>query len=251
MVIRLKSKREIERMREAGAILADCLRMLVDKVRPGVTTGELDAAAAAFIKARGAKPEFKGYRGYPANICTSVNEEVVHGIPGPRVLKEGDLLSIDVGVRYRKFVADAAVSVGVGRVSPEAERLMRVCREALDAAVAALKPNLMLSELCGTIQRYAEKHGYSVVRKYTGHGIGRQMHEDPQIPNFVSKELLAADVPLPVGATLAIEPMLLAGGYDTQVLSNRWTVVTKDRSLAAHFEHTVAVTEQGADILTL
>ncbi len=250
-MIKAKSKREIERMRAAGAIVADCLRLMADMARPGVTTAALDAAAAKFIKSQGGKPEFRGYRGYPRSICASINEEVVHGIPDGRVLKEGDLLSIDVGVRYRKFVADAAISVGIGKMSPAAERLMRVCRESRDVAVESLVPGMMLSELCGTIQRYVEKHGYSVVRKYTGHGIGRDMHEDPQIPNFVSPDLLKADVPLPAGATLAIEPMVNAGGYETKVLRNKWTVVTKDRSLSAHYEHTVAITDRGPDILTL
>ena len=218
---------------------------------PGVTTADLDAAAEDFIKSRGGKPEFKGYRGYAHSICASINEQVVHGIPDGRQLAEGDILSIDVGVRYRKFVADAARTVAIGPISPDAQRLMAVCEESLNAGISSLRPNVRLSELCGAIQQHVEARGYSVVRKYTGHGIGRDMHEDPQIPNFVSPELLKADVPLPFGATLAIEPMINIGGHETRVLGNRWTVVTQDRSLSAHFEHTVAITEDGSDILTL
>ena len=238
-------------MRAAGAIVSGCLRLLGDLARPGATTAELDAAAERFIKAQGGKPEFKGYRGYPSHICASVNDEVVHGIPDGRVLAEGDILSIDVGVRYQRYVADAALTVAIGPVSTDAQRLMAACREALQEAIAGLRPNMRLSALCGAIQDYVERRGFSVVRKYTGHGIGRDMHEDPQIPNFVSPELLKADVQLPVGATLAIEPMINAGGHETKVLGNRWTVVTKDHSLSAHFEHTVAVTDDGADVLTL
>lgn len=238
-------------MRAAGAILADCLRMMADMARPGLSTAALDSAAEDFIKSRGGKPEFKGYRGYPSNICASINYEVVHGLPNERRLAEGDLLSLDVGVRYKKFVADAALTVAIGSVGSNAQKLMAVCRESLDEAISVLRAGVRLSTVCGAIQRYVEKRGFSVVRKYTGHGIGRDMHEDPQIPNFVCPELLKADVALPAGATLAIEPMINAGKADTEVLANRWTVVTKDRSLSAHFEHTVAVTEDGADVLTL
>lgn len=237
-------------MRFAGAILADCLRTLADMARPGVSTAELDAAAEEFIKSRGGKPEFKGYRGYPSSICASINYEVVHGLPNERKLVEGDLLSLDVGARYKKYVADAALTVGIGSVDGTAERLMAVCRESLEQAISVLRAGVRLSTVCGTIQRYVEKRGFSVVRKYTGHGIGRDMHEDPQVPNFVCSELMRSDVELPAGATLAIEPMVNVGKPDTEVLANRWTVVTKDRSLSAHFEHTVAVTEDGADILT-
>lgn len=250
LVIETKSPREIEHMRAAGAIVAECLRGLKDMAQPGVTTAALDAEAERLIRSRGGQPEFKGYRGYPNTICASINEEVVHGLPSQRKLVSGDLLSIDVGVRYRKFVGDAAITVGIGTVDPVGRRLMAVCREALGEALSVLKAGLKLSELCGAIQRYVESRGCSVVRKYTGHGIGRRMHEDPQIPNFVCDELLANDVLLPAGATLAIEPMVNVGGPDTAVLSNRWTVVTRDRSLSAHFEHTVAVTEDGASILT-
>ena len=245
------SSREIERMRAAGAIVRDCLQLLADMARPGATTAAMDAEAERFIKSQGGRPEFKGYRGYPSNICASINYEVVHGIPCDRPLADGDILSLDVGVRYKKYVADAALTVPIGRIGKDAERLLVICREALDVAVSTVTAGIRLSTLCGTIQRFVEEHGYSVVRKYTGHGIGRDMHEEPQVPNFVCRELLNADVMLPAGTTLAIEPMINAGRAATEVLSNRWTVVTKDRSLSAHYEHTVAVTDNGADILTV
>jgi len=249
--LKTKSKREIDIMREAGAMVAECLRLIGDLARPGVTTGELDAAAEQFIRGQGAKPIFKGYRGFPATICASINEAVVHGIPGDRVLVDGDILSVDVGVRHRKYVGDAATTLAIAQISPDAQRLLDVCSQSLTVGIDSLRANMRLSTLCGAIQQFVESHGFSVVRKYTGHGIGRDMHEEPQIPNFVSEELLDNDTLLPSGTTLAIEPMVNAGGCDTEVLRDRWTVVTKDRSLSAHFEHTVAITDNGPDILTL
>lgn len=216
---------------------------------PGVTTADIDAAADACIRKAGAASLFKGYRGYPGNICASVNEEVVHGIPGSRVLKAGDALSVDVGVRLGGYCGDAALTVPVGDWLPETQRLAQVCRESLDRAIAVLKPGVMLSTVCRTIQLYVESQGYSVVRRYTGHGIGREMHEDPQVPNFFARSM--TDVSLPEGAVLAIEPMINAGRSEVEVLANGWTVVTKDRTLSAHFEHTVAIRDNGPDILTL
>lgn len=248
MIIR-RSPREIECMREAGRIVAETLALCRRLAAPGLTTEELDREAESLIRQRGGVPLFKGYRGYPKSVCASVNEEVVHGIPGPRALKEGDLLKIDVGVRLNGYCGDAAVTVPVGAISPEAQRLMDICREALDAGIAVLEPGMRLETLCRAIQDYVEARGCSVVRKYTGHGIGREMHEEPQVPNFFVRSV--ANTALPDGTVLAIEPMINAGGADVELLGNGWTVVTKDRSLSAHFEHTVAITKEGPDILTL
>lgn len=240
----------IERMREAGAIVADVLELCAGMAQPGIATADLDREAEGFIRRAGATPLFKGYRGYPATLCTSINEQVVHGIPGTRRLVAGELLSLDVGVRFHGFCADAALTVAVGTpVDPHAQRLLDVCRDSLGRGIATLKPNMRLSTLCRAIQLYVETNGFSVVRKYTGHGIGREMHEEPQVPNFWARSM--SDPVLPPGAVLAIEPMINAGRADTQVLDDGWTVVTRDGSLSAHFEHTVAITESGPDILTL
>ncbi len=251
-MVKLKSPREIECMRQAGRLVAEALAATRREARAGVTTGHLDMLVEELIRSRGGVPVFKGYRGFPSSICASVNEEVVHGIPGKRALREGDIISIDVGVRYLNYVADAAVTVGIGKISPEAERVMRVTEEALGLAVQTARPGKKVSDISRAIQRHAESHGYSVVRDYTGHGIGRDMHEEPQVPNYVSPATLRTDEPLRPGMTLAIEPMVIAGPKpQTRVLLNGWTVVAADSSLAAHFEHTVAVTEDGADILTV
>lgn len=250
MIVR-KSTREIELMRMAGKITADALRLAREIARENITTEYLNTELEKYIISRGGIPVFKGYRGFPKSICTSINEEVVHGIPGPRRLKSGDILSIDVGVGYRKYIADAALTIPIGEVSAETKRLIDVCEKSLDLAINVIKSNEKLSLISRTIQEYVESGGYSVIRNYTGHGIGRCMHEDPQVPNFVSKSLLEADEILSQGVTIAIEPMICMGKCDTEVLSNKWTVVTKDRKLSAHFEHTVVVTEDGADILTI
>ncbi len=249
MIIR-KSPREIELMRMAGKITADALRLAKEVARTDVTTDYLNAELEKYIISRGGVPIFKGYRGFPKSICTSINEEVVHGIPGQRKLRNGDILSIDVGVGYRKYVADAALTIPIGEVTDDARRLIDTCEKSLYLAIHVIKSNEKLSLISRTIQEYVEKEGYSVIRNYTGHGIGRCMHEDPQVPNFVSKSLLEADEILMQGVTIAIEPMICMGGYDTEVLNNKWTVVTKDRKLSAHFEHTVVITEDGAEILT-
>lgn len=246
-----KSPREIEIMRGAGKIVADALRLAREIAKKDVTTEWLNDKIERYILSQGGIPIFKGYRGFPKSICASINEEVVHGIPGQRRLNNGDILSIDVGVGYKKYVADAALTVPIGEISCEAKRLIDVCEKSLALSIKAVKANQKLSLISRTIQEFVEKHGYSVVRNYTGHGIGRCMHEDPQIPNFVSKSLLDADVILQSGVTLAIEPMICMGKCETEVLGNRWTVVTKDRKLSAHFEHTIVITDDGADILTL
>ncbi len=254
-MIILKSPREIKLMREAGKIVAGVLAMLTEKVVPGVTTGQLDLAAEEEIRRHDAAPAFKGYGAtssrpaFPGTICASVNEEVVHGIPGPRVLMEGDILSIDVGVNKNGYFGDAAKTVGVGRISSEAAKLVEVCKEALNKAIQHVKPGGKLSETSEAVQQYTEANGYSVVRKFVGHGIGSEMHEEPQIPNFVSPNF--SDVVLKPGMTLAIEPMINQGAFPVRTQPNRWTVVTVDGRLSAHWEHTVAVTPQGAEVLTL
>lgn len=246
-----KSPREVELMRIAGKITAEALRLAQEIAKENVTTEYINTELERHILSKGGIPIFKGYRGFPKSICSSVNEEVVHGIPGQRRLKNGDILSVDVGVGYRKYAADAAVTIPIGIVTDEAKRLIDVCENSLILAIKVIKSNEKLSLISKTIQDYVEGNGYSVVRNYTGHGIGRCMHEDPQVPNFVSKALLKADEVLVQGMTIAIEPMICMGKCDTEVLGNKWTVVTKDRKLSAHFEHTVVVTDDGADILTI
>jgi len=250
-VIVRKSEREIEIMRQAGRIVADALAMAREIAKEDVSTEDLNTRLEEYVLQKGGIPVFKGYRGYPKSICASINEEIVHGIPDQRKLRNGDILSVDIGVEFNKYVADAAITIPIGEISEEAESLLRVCEEALNKAIEKTCANNRLSEVSRSIQDYVESKGLSVVRDYTGHGIGRQMHEDPQIPNFVSKELLKADEILLQGMALAIEPMICVGKYDTEVLKNKWTVVTKDRKLSAHFEHTVVVTENGAEVLTI
>ncbi|GAN33687.1 MAG: type I methionyl aminopeptidase [Candidatus Brocadia sp. AMX2] len=250
MIVR-KSPREIELMRVAGKITAGALRLAKEIAKKDVTTDYLNTELEKYIINEGGIPIFKGYRGFPKSICASINEEVVHGIPGSRKLKNGDILSIDVGVGYRKYVADAALTIPIGEITAEARHIIDVCEKSLYLAINVIKANEKLSLISRTIQDYVERNGYSVIRNYTGHGIGRCMHEDPQVPNFVSKALLEADEILMQGVTIAIEPMICQGNCDTEVLNNKWTVVTKDRKLSAHFEHSVVVTDDGVDILTL
>jgi methionyl aminopeptidase len=246
-VIIRKSPQEIERMARAGEVVADVLALLGERARPGVTTEELDGLADEFIRSRGGTPTFKGYRGYPASICTSPNDMVVHGIPGPYTLAEGDLLSVDVGVTLGGFVADSAFTFPVGEISPEAERLLDVGQAALEAGVEQCRPGRRLSDISHAVQTVTEDAGFSVVRSLVGHGVGRAMHEDPQIPNYGAPgrgPLLAE------GMTFAIEPMITAGGPEVVVHDDDWSISTEDGSLAAHFEHTVAITEAGPQILT-
>jgi methionyl aminopeptidase len=247
-MIVLKSPREIELMREAGRIVALTLAVLAEKAKEGVSTAQLEEWAEEVIRKNKAIPSFKGYRGYPASICVSVNEEVVHGIPSPkRILKEGDVVSIDVGAIYRGYHGDAAITIGIGRITEEAEKLIEVTKGALEAAISAAKAGNRLGDISWAIQSYAEKHGFNVVREYTGHGIGRYMHEEPQVPNIGTP---GKGVLLKPGMTLALEPMVVAGSWEVEVLPDGWTVVTKDKSLAAHFEHTIAITDGDAEILT-
>lgn len=243
----IKSPEEIAHMRAAGKVLAEVLAALVARVRPGMTTGELDGIAAKEIKARKAIPSFLGYRGYPAHICVSVNEEIVHGIPSKRVLKEGDVVGIDAGVIYQGFQADAAATVGLGKTSPVAQLLIETTKRAIEAGIAAARGGARLGDISAAVQQAAEAAGFSVVREYVGHGIGRAMHEEPQVPNFGPPGLGPVLRP---GMALAIEPMVNVGDWRTKVGPDNWTVSTLDGSLSAHFEHTIAITEGEPEVLT-
>jgi methionyl aminopeptidase len=246
-VIIRKSASEIEVMAAAGEVVAATLALLGENIRPGVTTAELDGLAEEFIVSQGGEPTFKGYRGYPAATCLSPNDMIVHGIPGEYTLEEGDILSADVGVTFQGFVADSAFTFGVGEIPEETERLLETCKAALDAAIEQCQEGNRLSDVSHAVQQVAEAAGFSVVRELSGHGIGRSMHEDPQILNFgePGRGPLLAE-----GMTLAIEPMITAGGPDIQVHEDRWSISARDGSLAAHFEHTVAVTGEGPKVLT-
>ncbi|MDR0434284.1 MAG: type I methionyl aminopeptidase [Gracilibacteraceae bacterium] len=246
-MIELKNKEQIQIMRRAGAIVAETLETLRGMVRPGVTTGELDRVAEDYIVKQGATPAFKGYEGFPATICASVNEEVVHGIPGTRKLCEGDIISIDCGAFYRGYCGDSAITVPVGEIEPERRRLLEVCAQALLLGIAQARPTQRLYDISHAVQSHVEENGMSVVRDYVGHGIGRQMHEDPKVPNFGRP---GRGPRLARGMTIAIEPMVNLGGYQVETLSNNWTVATVDRRPSAHFEHTVVITEDGPEILT-
>jgi methionyl aminopeptidase len=247
MGIIIKSDREIAIMRQAGRIVAEVLRVLGEQVRPGMKTKELDVIAEKEAKRLGAKPSFKGYHGFPANLCVSVNDEIVHGIPGDKILNDGDVVSLDFGVIYNGFQGDAAVTVPVGEASPEARRLIEATRDSLETGITAARAGATLGDVSAAIQKYAESRGYSVVREYTGHGIGREMHEDPQIPNF---GLPGTGPVLKKGMALALEPMLNMGDWRTRVASDHWTVLTADGSLSAHFEHTIAINDNEPEVLT-
>ena len=250
-MISLKSDLEFAAMRRAGKIVAEVLGWASHEILPGMTTAQIDAEAEKIIRAGGATPEFKGYRGFPASTCLSVNEQVVHGIPGKRKLVEGDVLGVDVGARIDGFVADAAVTVAVGRVSPEAERLIATCRECLERAVAVCGPGARLTAIGAAVQEHAEARGYSLVREYAGHGIGKRMHEEPSVPNYVDADTRRHDLALKPGMAICIEPMLNVGKAAVRVLEDGWTVVTRDGRLSAHFEHTVAIRKDGAEVLTV
>jgi methionyl aminopeptidase len=246
-VIVRKSPAEVERMARAGEVVADTLALIGEHARPGVTTQDLDELADEFIRSRGGVPTFKGYRGYPASICVSPNEMVVHGIPGPYALREGDILSVDVGVTLDGFVADSAFTFPVGEVSQEAERLLEGGQAALAAGIEQCRVGNRLSDISHAIQQATEERGFSVVRSLVGHGVGRSMHEEPQIPNYgePGRGPLLSD-----GMTFAIEPMITAGGPEVVLHDDEWSISSADASLAAHFEHTVAITEEGPRILT-
>ncbi|MCC7124044.1 MAG: type I methionyl aminopeptidase [Acidobacteria bacterium] len=247
-MITCRSAAEIERLARVNRLVAQVLAELMATVAPGVSTADLDALAERRLREAGAEPAFKGYHGYPATICASVNEQVIHGIPNPRPLKDGDIVSVDMGARMDGFYGDSAVTVPVGRVSAEAERLLTVTRTALEKAIAVVKPGGRVHDIGAAVQQHVESHGYSVVREFVGHGIGTSLHEEPQIPNYGTAGRGAR---LAEGMVLAIEPMVNAGKAAVKVLGDGWTAVTKDGSLSAHFEHTVVVTGSGCRVLTL
>jgi methionyl aminopeptidase len=248
MAVVLKSSKEIEKMRRAGKVVREVLELVRSQVKPGATTFDLEKAAEARLKELGVKAAFKGYHGYPCVLCTSVNSEVVHGIPSPkRVLKQGDIVSVDFGVVVDGYYGDAAITVPVGAVDEKAARLLRVTEESLQAGIAAVKPGATLGDVGAAVQTVVEREGFSVVRDFVGHGIGSQMHEDPQVPNFGQR---GHGMKLKAGMVIAIEPMVNAGRPDVRVLEDGWTAVATDGSMSAHFEHTVAVTAEGARILT-
>jgi len=243
----LKSAPDIEKMRRSNRIVAEILQEVKAAVKTGVKTRALDELAETLLKKHWARSAFKGYNGYPAVLCTSVNEEVVHGIPSDRVLREGDILSLDFGAVCDDYYGDAAITVPVGVVSEEAQRLLRVTEESLYKAIEQARPGNHVGDISAAVQRHVESQGFSAVRDFVGHGIGKFMHERPQVPNF---GIPGRGVRLKAGMTLAIEPMINAGGYEVVVLDDGWTAVTRDRSLSAHFEHSVAVTENGPVILS-
>ena len=235
-------------MREAGRIVATVLEKLKGALKPGLKTSELDDITVSELARLGAQSSFKGYRGFPAHLCVSVNDELVHGIPGDRILEDGDLVSLDFGAAYQGFQGDAAITVSIGKISPRAEELVSVTENALKAGIAAARAGARLGDVSVAIQRYAEARGFSVIREYTGHGIGRQMHEEPQIPNFGQPD---TGPELKKGMTMALEPMLSAGDWPTKVGRDNWTVSTADGSLCAHFEHTLAITDDQPEVLTV
>ncbi len=247
MPISIKSEREIALMRQAGKITATVLGILVKSVKPGLTTKELDVIAEKEVKKLGAIPSFKGYHGYPASVCVSINDEIVHGIPGDRVMKDGDIVSLDFGVIYEGYQGDAARTIGVGAISLQAEALIQATEGSFFTGIKMARDGNRLYDISAAVQKYAESKGYSVVREYTGHGIGRQMHEDPQIPNF---GVPGTGPVLKKGMTFAIEPMLNIGTWRTKVASNQWTVSTVDGSLSAHYENTILITNGDPEILT-
>jgi methionyl aminopeptidase len=247
MAISIKSAREIERMRVAGQVVAEVLSLMRQWVRPGISTAELDRIAHQHITERGATPSFLGYHGFPASICTSVNEEIVHGIPGHRTLREGDIVSVDVGVLLNGYHGDAAVTLPVGQVSEAAQQLIAATEGAFEAGIAQAAAGNRVGDISAAIQEYAESRGFDLVREYVGHGIGREMHEEPQVPNV---GISHTGPLLRAGMTLAIEPMLTIGPAETRVLKDGWTVVTASGKLSAHYEHTVLITSEGPEVLT-
>jgi methionyl aminopeptidase len=246
-VILLKSRAEVEAMKAPGRIVAEAHEKVRELVRPGVTTREIDRVVEEHIVKSDGTPAFKGYRGFPASICASVNDEVVHGIPGSRVLEEGDIIGVDIGVQFGGFYGDAAQTIGVGSISPEAEQLLRVTRDALYAGIKRAQAGNCVGDISHAVQELVEAAGCSVVRTMVGHGIGRSMHEDPQVPNFGNP---GSGPKIRSGMVVAIEPMVNAGGHEVRMLDDQWTVVTGDGGLSAHFEHSVAITDEGPEILT-
>jgi methionyl aminopeptidase len=247
-MISIKSQREIEIMRRSGKITAKTLTALMAAAKPGMTTGQLDKLAEESIRSMGGVPTFIGYNGYPSSICASVNDEVVHGMPGERVLQNGDVLSIDIGTTLEGYVSDSAITIPIGQVSEAAKRLLKVTQECLMLGIAEMTVGKHVGDIGYAVQQHAESHGYGVVRALVGHGVGRKMHEDPQVPNY---GIIGEGPQLRAGLVLAVEPMITEGTFEVETLEDGWTVVTEDGKLAAHFEHTIAVTDQGPKILTL
>jgi len=246
-MIPLKSEKDLEVLRQSGKILAEVMKIIEAKVKPGVTTQDLDSLAYELILERRALPAFKGYKGFPASLCASVNEEIVHGIPDGRVLIEGDIISLDLGVNYQGFFTDAAITVGVGKIDTKTKKLIEVTKSALLEGLKFVKADNHISDIGNAIQKYVEKNGFSVVRDFVGHGIGRNLHEEPEIPNFGLPNRGELIKP---GMVLAVEPMVNMGTWECAILDNGWTAVTRDRLPSAHFEYTLAVTEKGPEILT-
>lgn len=247
-MINIKNSTEIEYMRKAGKVVGDTLAMLEGIIKPGITTADIDRHAEQFIRKQGAIPSFKGYCGFPASVCVSVNDEVIHGIPGKKVLHEGDIVSVDCGAILNGYQGDAARTFPVGKISEEAEKLIRVTRESFFKGVEKAVVGNRLFDISAAIQAYAESFGYSLVRDYVGHGIGKEMHEEPEVPNYGRP---GRGPKLQSGMVLAIEPMVNVGGYEVETQPNGWTVVTEDGSLSAHYENTVAILENGPELLTL
>jgi len=247
-VIIIKSSEEVALMRQAGRIVAAVLERLKEEIKPGIKTRQLDSVAVSELNRWGAGASFKGYQGFPAHVCVSVNDEIVHGIPGDRILEAGDIVSLDFGAIFGGFQGDAATTVGVGSISSQAEKLLEVTEGALMAGIEAACCGAHLGDVSAAIQGHVEARGFSVVREYTGHGIGRDLHEDPLVPNF---GLCGEGILLQKGMVLALEPMVNVGDWRTRLADNRWTVLTADGSLSAHFEHTIAITEAEPEILTL
>jgi methionyl aminopeptidase len=246
-MIIIKSPREIEQLKRSNTIVAEVFEKLKGMIQPGITTKELDQIAEEYILSKGGRPAFKGYRGFPATLCISINEEVVHGIPGQRRLKEGDIVSLDVGVNFVGYFGDSAITLPVGEVDSEGKRLLEVTKEALSIGIEKAKIGNRLFDISYAIQRWVESHGFSVVRDFVGHGIGKELHEEPQIPNFGAPH---QGPRLEKGMVFALEPMVNEGTYEVRVLSDGWTVVTADGKRSAHFEHTITITDDGAEILS-
>ncbi len=246
-LITIKSSEELEVLREAGKILAGIIKELKRSLKPGLTTKAIDSLAESLIRDKKVVPAFKGYRGFPASVCISMNEEVVHGIPNARVIKDGDIVSLDVGIIHKNYFSDTAVTVGIGPIKPELQKLLDVTSEALYKGIEQARANNHLSDISHAVQVYVEAHGFSVVRDFVGHGIGRRLHEDPEIPNYGPPHQGPI---LKEGMVLAIEPMVNLGTWPTKILSDGWTVVTQDGLPSAHFEHTIAITKKEPEILT-
>lgn len=246
-MIKLKSQLEIEKMRDAGQITAGALLAAQEVIKPGVTTNHVDSVVRKYIESHGAKPSFLNYNGFPASACISVNDEVIHGIPGPRIINDGDIVKVDVGAYYKGFHGDSARTFFCGTVSEKAADIEKVCRECFFEGFAAAKPGARIGDISAAVQTYAESHGYSVVREYVGHGVGEKLHESPDVPNYGKA---GRGVRLSEGMTIAIEPMINAGRAEILVLDNDWTVVTADHKLSAHYENTIVITAEGAEILT-